>query len=378
MCRAGRVQHRLCGEIDYDECGGPCDCCASTCLCCFVWPWELWLWIPDKKRDLEYKARARRMEIAESIAPLPTPRLRNLSPAPSGGPPPSRNPYAPILPKLYGQRAPRPAGKQDDQTSCLFFKLSPELRLMIYREVISDYNIIISKTGIPPKVNRRGKEKPMPSKLDHVKFIEDGNYPKKFSPTISALYSSTHSPNFSARIPSHRLLPLLQTCRRIYAETIDSLYSTNTFCFVNEKLFMGFHTQLLPKRLNSITSLYLHTKYNRFSFRGISKDAANIICSMAGLRRLDIFIQWPYSPRGLGDHLYLLKAYLDEPLRTIGRYGNPELVVTVRCQTEQMEEAVKGLGIDTIRLIPLGTSESSGEGTGDTHAGVGGSWFSDV
>ncbi|KAK2809479.1 hypothetical protein FQN50_003747 [Emmonsiellopsis sp. PD_5] len=255
--------------------------------------------------------------------------------------------------------------------SCLFFKLSPEIRLMIYREVISDYDIIISKTGMPPKVNRLGKEKPMPSKLGHIKLTEDGNYPEVYPDAFDSLDSLTHNSNFSARMPGQMLLSLLQSCRRIYAETINSLYSTNTFCFVHETLFMGFHSQLLPQRFNSITSLYLHSKFGWISFPSLNKEIAKIICSMAGLRRLDIFIQCNYYPRGLDN--YLLKAYIDEPLRMIGRYGNPELVVTVRCQTEQMEEAVRGLGIDTIRLIPLGTSENSGEGSGDTHADAGGS-----
>ncbi|PIA89318.1 hypothetical protein CB0940_07162 [Cercospora beticola] len=51
------------------------------------------------------------------------------------------------------------------------------------------------------------------------------------------------------------LLGLPLTCKQIYAETIDMLYSRTTFCFMQPEQIVPFHKQLLPQRWNAITSI---------------------------------------------------------------------------------------------------------------------------
>jgi hypothetical protein len=50
-------------------------------------------------------------------------------------------------------------------------------------------------------------------------------------------------------------LGLLQTCRQIYTEAVDLLYSENTFDFATAESFNSFAKTVLPRRLAVTTAL---------------------------------------------------------------------------------------------------------------------------
>lgn len=52
-------------------------------------------------------------------------------------------------------------------------------------------------------------------------------------------------------------LPLLQTCRQIYSEAIEILYSKNTFSMLHLGRLLHFSFTVLPQRMNAIRSLEL-------------------------------------------------------------------------------------------------------------------------
>lgn len=55
--------------------------------------------------------------------------------------------------------------------------------------------------------------------------------------------------------PGMQVLPFLQTCRRVYSEAIDLLYSTPTFAFDKTRAFLAFSASALPARSQKLRSL---------------------------------------------------------------------------------------------------------------------------
>lgn len=119
--------------------------------------------------------------------------------------------------------------KEYEQENCTFFRLPAEVRLMIYEELVTKERIwISSKAG--KLICYRG------STIEHLKPAP-GPTPLK---------------------PGMNAISLLLSCRKIYSEAIDVLYSRPAFAFSDQNVFLCFAGNLLPQRLSSIKRLELH------------------------------------------------------------------------------------------------------------------------
>jgi hypothetical protein len=131
------------------------------------------------------------------------------------------------------------------QTCSLLAKLPLELRLQIYQYAIGDSTIHVVE------FKQRLAHVECSSRLDVD--IERACIPHRYK---------NERPDWSDDIPDWKFdtllgarLALLQTCRQIYAESIDILYSTNTFDFATAETFNLFVRTIPPTRLTTIRSL---------------------------------------------------------------------------------------------------------------------------
>jgi hypothetical protein len=66
------------------------------------------------------------------------------------------------------------------------------------------------------------------------------------------------APSYDTHKPSHgNIVPFLQTCRQIYSEAIEYLYSTNTFSFSDLDSLRYFSCTVLPSRFAAVRKLDL-------------------------------------------------------------------------------------------------------------------------
>jgi hypothetical protein len=98
---------------------------------------------------------------------------------------------------------------------------------------------------------------------------------------------------------SQSKIPLLQSCRQIYSEGINLLYTKNTFDFAHPETFIWFTRTIRPEKLALITSLQLCMVSRTFSV-GLTRlwiDMCVIISTqMPGLKHICIFL--------LAEHLH--------------------------------------------------------------------------
>ncbi|KAF2501043.1 hypothetical protein BU16DRAFT_189744 [Lophium mytilinum] len=161
------------------------------------------------------------------------PRRRELS-----NPPPSRRWSI----SLFGSRASR-KDFQVDQTSAFLLRLPVELRIQIYTDVLggSLFHCLPTPRGVR-HLRCSGIFRPGPRCFQ--------------SPQATDSYYHAN-PHNSRVLFSKTNLDFLATCRQIYVEGIDLLYSTNTFDFAHPLTFLWFAQTILPQRLAFITKLQI-------------------------------------------------------------------------------------------------------------------------
>lgn len=120
-------------------------------------------------------------------------------------------------------------------TSAFLAKLPLELRQQIYSEYYEDAVLNISRT-----VN--GLQTRLTASTD------------------------SHNPRYNKTDRRYRhvetgLLDLPLTCRQVYAESIDYLYSCNTFRCAHPTDILGLQKEFLPQRFEAITSLRFEFAY---------------------------------------------------------------------------------------------------------------------
>ncbi|OJD19556.1 hypothetical protein AJ78_00528 [Emergomyces pasteurianus Ep9510] len=267
-------------------------------------------------RNAEAKHHERQITEA-SIPALPKRRPRNLSLTTPSGPQPSLSSSSsssslspssyrpsPGNPFLFGRKS--QAAKLDNQASALFFKLSPELRQIIYREVLSGYEIAVVRIrrSCPETKDGSTKGKAKPGRLSHLKYpaeteegkqsIQHPSWLRRYF-GIVGICPSPLSPDFEANEPGEQLLPLVKSCRRMqkstnhrYLEAIDLLYSSNTFHFYHEDDFLAFSNTILTQRLNVMSSIHLHFFPGYYNIQSSNYRISTIISAMRNLKRLDI------------------------------------------------------------------------------------------
>jgi hypothetical protein len=139
-----------------------------------------------------------------------------------------------------------PRSEAITQTCSFLAKLPFELRLHIYRYAIGDSTIHMVE---------------LKQRLAHVECskrktldIERACIPHGDKAQTHPTWSDDQLGwDFDALLGTR--VALLQTCRQIYAEAIDLLYSTNVFDFATAETFNFFVRTILPIRLATIRSL---------------------------------------------------------------------------------------------------------------------------
>ena len=175
--------------------------------------------------------------------------------------------YAEQKARVIKQRpSPLPATRQElsqtsllghHQPSCpLFTTLPPELRQRIYVYVLG--GSIVHFTHDPERRRLKARRLNLTEHQINDEEPPTGTIPLQIpSDTESQPAEAQHEPSPIAR-PPFSALPLLQTCRAIYAEATPILYSSNTFSMSSplELIYMKDYT-LLPQRIAQIRHLQL-------------------------------------------------------------------------------------------------------------------------
>lgn len=184
----------------------------------------------------------------------------------------------------------------DKNRASIFFRLPPELREMIYKEVLGSNALSIARLNTNKFICVR---------------IEDCSGKISCYCGICLTYPRTR--NFSRRYfdepeymqpPYHStsLLLLLLTCKKIYSEAVNTLYSCNEFRFNHVRTLPRLAASIPTTYLNQIRTLRLHWRI--FSYSTIDQDWASfvlILSTMTGLRNVQLILCYsePYNEAAL-------------------------------------------------------------------------------
>ncbi|ORY15420.1 hypothetical protein BCR34DRAFT_585068 [Clohesyomyces aquaticus] len=149
-----------------------------------------------------------------------------------------------------------PPRKTIDQSErSRLMQLPLELRQMIWRHALGDRTMhIILK---PHKVGHMVCKAPDPDDNGcQLGYNAHGLYRECCWGTVD--FANMWSPTSGADEPTDGdITPLLRTCRQIYSESINFLYSTNTFSFNDLDCIRYFSATILPSRFSLLRSLSL-------------------------------------------------------------------------------------------------------------------------
>ncbi|KAF2493187.1 hypothetical protein BU16DRAFT_563365 [Lophium mytilinum] len=165
------------------------------------------------------------------------------------------------------------------------WKLPFELRTTIWKYALGgNYIHILKKRGRLGHAYCPAKHPEVFPRVDRC------SYPMKDGFSVTTAFPFRQKP-----------LGLISTCRQIYSETIDILYSHNTFSFDDLDALNWFGLTTLPHRRELITTL--HFKYELVkSFQTVQPqlppndtktwiDACNVLASMSNLQELRIVVE---------------------------------------------------------------------------------------
>ncbi|KAF2250713.1 hypothetical protein BU26DRAFT_562678 [Trematosphaeria pertusa] len=177
-----------------------------------------------------------------------------MAPRPLAIRPPERNLTIPLptpseKTAIYPQRE---RGRTVEQTHSRLMQLPLELRQMIYRAVLGD-----STMHMILKRNKLGHLRcKAPSALECPLGYNGRTLSREccWGTVDSANIWSPMSGNVDEPTDGN-IIPFLQTCRQIYSESIDFLYSTNCFSFSDLDCLRYFSCTTLPARFALIQTL---------------------------------------------------------------------------------------------------------------------------
>lgn len=148
-----------------------------------------------------------------------------------------------------------PLFENQDQTSRAgqlqspLFRLPLKIRQEIYRQVLGNSNIhIVTIRGGRQLRHMRCKCATCPG---FASYIERGKWRSEWT-CDGAKYSIDTN-----RVPAQ----LLRTCRDVYSEAIELLYSSNVFSFKDPRVLQDFIASTLPQRCASITTIHLDLQF---------------------------------------------------------------------------------------------------------------------
>ena len=145
------------------------------------------------------------------------------------------------------------AGLEKPQTASLLLKLPAEIRLRIYKEIIvgeADFLSIIE----PPTQSKNEMPKDRRPRA-HPCFLFGTDRDEAILESNLRILHRT--PRMTLSEPLAMGLPLLQTCRQVYREAINLMYSLPAFNFKDIHKPPFFINGVLPQRLAHIRSVHL-------------------------------------------------------------------------------------------------------------------------
>lgn len=172
------------------------------------------------------------------------------------------------------------------QDSSPIFRLPIELRVQIYTLVLGNHNIHLD-------LETQDDHRLSPYlRHYHCKYERQDLFK---DPWHDCWYPRGGRPND----PAQKILGILMTCRLVYSEAIDLLYSANTFQLMNLHLVRYLNTLVLPQRLQAMQRLVLILCFDRFPLRPneIEKNEQpqamvwNTLLDLKGLREVDLHLQ---------------------------------------------------------------------------------------
>ncbi|KAL8964751.1 MAG: hypothetical protein Q9197_006820 [Variospora fuerteventurae] len=150
-----------------------------------------------------------------------------------------------------------PTSKSQTQSAFLT-RLPLEVRQDIYTYVLgSNLTHIVCKQGMLAHVRCKHTQE-----MDHQRLCR------------TAAVGTCHDETSMLASTSNGNIALLGSCSQIYKEATDLLYSSNTFDFDHQDLFLFFARSILPSRLTSIRCLHLNLKVSRIKQPFIWADTA--------------------------------------------------------------------------------------------------------
>ncbi|KAE8450933.1 hypothetical protein EG329_005373 [Mollisiaceae sp. DMI_Dod_QoI] len=197
----------------------------------------------------------------------------------------------PIAPSLPPRRhriiSPLMDLQELEQPQSPFLRLPEEILLLIYEQVIGN-NVL--------HIVRRS------SGLAHATCSNDSSGSQDDCKGLKC--RGTKLPN-GVCLPNGRshgaIIPLLQTCRKIYADAIEVLYTSNTFDFDCMEALISFSACVVPHRFDSIQNVQLDLQFNHSHYFGEGTPCNDysrwerlwrIIGSMKHLQHLWVKISW--------------------------------------------------------------------------------------
>jgi hypothetical protein len=217
------------------------------------------------------------------------PRKRNESQLPASKPRATApGPRRPLTPPLPADTTTQETG---DQWQSPFFKLPLELRQEIYKQVLGDSNVHITRAVTLHHLRCKCVSCP-----GYASYFDYGTAWKRTWVCDGSKYD----------YDGDRLsIALLGTCRRVYAEAVNVLYSSNTFTFQNAEVLRGFLGLLSPGSRSSLATVHMDVcpdapmRSSSDLFHQIG--ACNVFVELPGLRSLELRIHLSPMSRWTGN-----------------------------------------------------------------------------
>ncbi|KAF2476185.1 uncharacterized protein BDR25DRAFT_339293 [Lindgomyces ingoldianus] len=286
---------------------------------------------------------------AQKPKPLSKRRFRELSP-----PPPITRRSKRVRTGHYHE-GPQPQSTQPD---CLLLnRLPAEIRLRIWEYAVGRQDLHIlrkqGKMGYSACAGEMCKDCPKVDGVLYKRHVRDQVEPFKKDLQLAEM----------------SLLNLLLTCRQIYSEAIDVLYTSNTFLFPHIWNLTFFQTTIRPKRFASIRSVHLSHffephQYENQPLRGKSsyiaypgaevawESGCKALLAMTKLRQLRIDVRragfYPanVSPLGLVSVFEPLKGLKVGDWTVEVTIGSPDWAVNLKMMESELRN--RGLGISVV------------------------------
>ena len=152
-----------------------------------------------------------------------------------------------------------------EQEQSPLFRLPYELRCKIYEKIVPKEKLWIFQDGRETNINGNRTWKLPRGREMRVRAVWDTSVPGFSDDSKAIRRQKTLKKELSGKW-GLSVVPLLQTCRRVYTELKEPLYGNPTFVFPDCITFFAFSTSILPQRFARIKKVEL--AFAEFSWPG--------------------------------------------------------------------------------------------------------------